>query len=55
MYMAKDNKINVPSTGGGLMFYSGEDNSNLQYSPKLAGLFVAGLTLLIAIVQGIAG
>jgi len=51
--MAKDNKINVPSTGGGLMFYSGEDNSDLRYSPKLAGLLIAGLTLLIAIVQGV--
>lgn len=32
--MAKDNKIDMPTSGGGLMRYSGESRSKLQFKPE---------------------
>ena len=32
--MAKDNKVNMPTSGGGLMRYSDESKSKLQFKPE---------------------
>ena len=53
--MAKQNKIQMPSSGGGLMLHSGDDDSNIRVTPKLAAIVIAGLTFLIAVAQGLLG
>jgi len=38
--MARDNKINLPSSGAGLTSYYGEQKSLIQFKPSLVIVFV---------------
>ncbi len=46
--MANDNRISLPSSGGGLMRYGEETDSRLKVSP-IAVMVVIGIIIVVAI------
>ncbi len=45
--MAKDNKVQMPTSGGGLMRYSDESKSKLQFKPE----HVILLVIIVIVIQ----
>lgn len=52
--MPNDQQISMPNSGSGLTMFFDEDSSKIQINPKTAMLAMTILTLVVAILQGIA-
>ena len=52
--MAQDNRISLPSSGGGLMRYGEETNSRIKMSPVTV-MVIMGVIIVVAIIINISG
>ena len=50
--MAQDNRISLPSSGGGLMRYSEESNSRIKIAPMTV-MVIIGIIIVVAILINI--
>lgn len=49
--MAKDNKINMPSSGGGLTSFYDESESKVQVSAKLVIVVTIAIAIIIVVMN----
>ena len=49
--MAKQNKINMPSSGGGLTNFYGESGSKILLNPKVVVLAIIGFIILVLVIR----
>ncbi|MFT4261143.1 MAG: hypothetical protein ACMXX9_01795 [Candidatus Woesearchaeota archaeon] len=49
--MARDNKINMPQSGGGLTRYFDGHSSNIMITPHAAVITIVALTVLLLIIK----